>query len=238
MGYCETSGWRADYATVFFLQPMLLWTFMFTKGPAAQNESRSRFHPLCLERSFRDEVWCRASLRPFWMRHPRTAKSFICAVLLAFWFCASTRALTQVGPGSPVFFHAASAITPRYASKVAGCGVPSAIEFLAIENRLCSTTAQLPAPGNKSKTGGDGWLQFMACTSTASSQCWPRCAPLGLHLLWGALQGQRWLTSLEGEGFPRLRLGQRGLRFRRAGQRLQPRHVVNLRLHVTAGCSR
>ena len=42
----------------------------------------------------------------------------------------------------------------------------------------------------------------MAFRSKVSSQCWPRCAPQCLLLLWGALEGLGRLSSLEGEACP------------------------------------
>ena len=42
----------------------------------------------------------------------------------------------------------------------------------------------------------------MAFGSKVSSQCWPRCAPQCLLLLWGALEGLGRLSSLEGEACP------------------------------------
>ena len=42
----------------------------------------------------------------------------------------------------------------------------------------------------------------MAFGSKVSSQCWPRCVPQCLLLLWGALEGLGRLSSLEGEACP------------------------------------
>ena len=96
-----------------------------------------------------------------------------------------------------------------------------------VENLLRSTASKLPAPGNKSNTGEDG-RSYMAFGSKVSSQCWPRCAPQCLFLL----EGLGRLSSLEGRPVhifkTRRRLGHRGLRFRRAGLRLQSRHAVYL----------
>ena len=70
-----------------------------------------------------------------------------------------------------------------------------------VESLLRSVAVKLPAPGNKPNTGEDG-CHFEACNASASSPCWPRCAPEGLFLLWGALEGMGRLSSLEGEAFP------------------------------------
>ena len=70
-----------------------------------------------------------------------------------------------------------------------------------VESLLRSAAVKLPAPGNKPGTGEDG-RHFEACNSSASSQCCPRCAPQGLLLLWGALEGLGQLSSLAGEAFP------------------------------------
>ena len=61
---------------------------------------------------------------------------------------------------------------------------------------------KLPAPGNKSDTG-EGRCHFEACNSSASSQCWPRCAPQGLLLLWGAIEGLGRHPPLRGKPFHR-----------------------------------
>ena len=70
-----------------------------------------------------------------------------------------------------------------------------------VENLLRSTASKLPAPGNKSNTGEDG-CSYMAFGSKVSSQCWTRCGPQCLLLLWGALEGLGRLSSLEGEACP------------------------------------
>ena len=58
----------------------------------------------CRGGSFEDEAWFLACLRLIWAKHPRTARRSLCAVLLAIWFCTSTSAFSQVGPGSLVVF--------------------------------------------------------------------------------------------------------------------------------------
>ena len=62
---------------------------------------------------------------------------------------------------------------------------------------VCSSSSSSSTSTSKSDTSEDV-RNFTACNTTASSQCWPRCAPLGLQLLWGALEGLGWLSSLEG----------------------------------------
>ena len=104
-----------------------------------------------------------------------------------------------------------------------------------VESLLRSAAVKLLARGNKSDTGTDG-CHFEACNSSASSQCWPRCAPQGLLLLWGALEGLGRLYSLEGKPFHRPLSSQQcadltgtpWTQVRRAGQRLQSRYSVYL----------
>ena len=179
----------------------------------------------------------------FWTRYPGTAEAFFGAVLLALWFCASASTLLQEGPGSPVhveqsaldttpFFQRQSRLPPTATKTVRSNS--SAI----VENLLRSTASKLPATGSKSNTGEDG-CSYMAFGSKVSSQCWPRCAPQCLLLLWGALEGLGRLSSLEGEACPQAAgpdlFSKQGAGwdtvdsgFRRAGLRLQSRHAVYL----------
>ena len=114
---CETSGWRADCASVFFSHLCFLQKDL--PHQASQGSVPVVSWPFSelgyLEGSFRDEASFLAFRRlfNFWTRHPGTAEGVLCAVLLALWFCASTSTLLQEGPGSPaLFMQAASETTP------------------------------------------------------------------------------------------------------------------------------
>ena len=203
---CETSGWRADCASVFFSHLCFLQKDL--PHQASQGSVPVVSWPFSelgyLEGGFRDEASFLAFRRlfNFWTRHPGTAEGVFCAVSLALWFCASTSTLLQEGPGSPVLFMQSASETAPYSNcsrlpPAATKPVRSSSSF-AVESLLRRAAVKLPAPGNKPDTGEDG-CHFEACNSSASSQCWPRCAPQGLLLLWGALER---LSSLAGEAFP------------------------------------
>ena len=83
-----------------------------------------------------------------------------------------------------------------------GCDEVRSITSFTVESLLRSAAVKLPAPGNKSDTG-EGRCHFEACNSSASSQCWPRCAPQGLLLLWGAIEGLGRHPPLRGKPFHR-----------------------------------
>ena len=120
-------------------------------------------------------------------------KHFFGAVLLALWFCASASTLLQEGPGSPVHVEQSALDTTPFSKGRVDCRRLRQRQCdrtppLSLRTFLRSTASKLPAPGNKSNTGEDG-CSYMAFGSKVSSQCWPRCAPQCLLLLWGALEG-------------------------------------------------
>ena len=95
-----------------------------------------------------------------------------------------------------------------------------------VESLLRSAAVKPLAPGNKPDTGEDG-CHFEGCNSSASSQCWPPYAPQGLLLPGTAILpcgGSLSTGRIRLVFRTRRRLGHRGLRFRRAGQRLQSQH--------------
>ena len=133
-------------------------------------------------------------------------KHFSAQFLLALWFCASASTLLQEGPGSPVHDEQSALDTTPFSKGRVDCRRLRQRQCdrtppLIVENLLRSTASKLPAPGNKSNTGEDG-CSYMAFGPKVSSQCWPRCAPQCLLLLWGALEGLGRLSSLEGEACP------------------------------------
>ena len=195
---CETSGWHADCASVFFSR--------LCKGQLHQASQGAvpvvswPFSELgYLEGSFRDEASFLAFLRRFnfWtMGQLKVCSAQFC------WHFGFARlrvllcAFHAVCFGNYTFFQWQGRLPP--AATKPGRSIAS----FTVESLLRSAAVKLPAPGNKSDTGEDG-CHFEACNSSASPQCWARCAPQGLLLLWGAFEGLGRLSSLRGKPFHR-----------------------------------
>ena len=169
---CETSGWRADCASVFFLPPKI-----FCLQEDLQHEANQGAVPVvswpsselgCLPGSCRDEASFLGCLRlfHFWTRYPGQLKHFSAQFCWYFWFCASASTLLQEGPRSPVHVEQSALDTTPFSKGRVDCRrlrqrqcdrTPPHI----VENLLRSTASKLPAPGNKSNTGEDG-CSYMA----------------------------------------------------------------------------
>ena len=111
MGYtwcCETSGRRADCASMFCPSLCEHLPHRASQGAVPTPRSWSSSELGCFEGSFRDEASFLACLRPlhFRTRHPGTAKRLLCAVLLAFLVCTYASALSRAGPASLLEQHA------------------------------------------------------------------------------------------------------------------------------------
>ena len=139
-----------------------------------------------LEGSFRDEASFLAFLRcfNFWTRHPATAEGLSAQFCWHFGF-ALLRA--QKDPDRLCFSRSLLRklhLLPRQGRLPPAATKPvRSISSFTVESLLRSAAVKLPVPGNKSDTGEDGY-HFEACNASASSQCWPRCVPQGLLLLW------------------------------------------------------